>query len=219
VTASASTRRRVTTIVGAVAVALGLLSLAACGVPLDDNTHRIAADDVPSELLEPAPTTSTTTTAPVGETTTTTTPARERVVLYFVRNDRVDYVTRVYSEPLGMKARLLELSKPLLPEEIAQNLRSAVPENPINDVVPSGGVATVDLTPAFAELPTNEQVLAFAQITYTLLQTPGIGQVSFTLDGVAIQPLDDEATVVPGPVTKETYDRLLATHVAQSRAG
>jgi spore germination protein GerM len=202
----------------AVVATLAFLSLAACGVPLEDKTHRIAADDVPSELLEPAPTTSTSTTVPVGETTTTTTPARERVVLYFVRNDRVDYVTRVYSEPLGMKARLLELSRPLLPEETAQNLRSAVPDNPINDVVPSGGVATVDLTPAFAELPTNEQVLAFAQITYTLLQTPGIGQVSFTLEGTAIQPLDDEATVIPGPVTKETYDRLLATHVTSNSA-
>jgi spore germination protein GerM len=193
-----------------------LLALTACGVPLESSTHRIAADDVPAELLEPAPTTSTTTTVPVGVTTTTTTPARERVVLYFVRNDRVDFVTRVYNEPLGMKARLLELSKPLLPEETQLNLRSAVPENPINDVVPSGGVATVDLTASFAELPTNEQVLAFAQITYTLLQTPGIGQVAFTLEGVQIQPLDDEATVVPGPVTKETYDRLLATHVTSN---
>lgn len=188
---------------------------ASCGVPLDDRTQTIAGDDVPFELLEPAPTTSSSTTLMPGNPTTTA-PTLETVVLYFVRNERVELVTRQYAQQLGMEDRLKQLTVPLEPQEAEQKFRSAVPPGSINKVTPSGGVATVDLAAPFTELPPNEQVLAFAQITYTLLQTPGIGQVAFTLDTVAIQPLDDEGMVIPGPVTKETYDDLLASHNATS---
>jgi spore germination protein GerM len=187
-----------------------VVGAASCGVPLEDETHTIAGDDVPFELLEPEPTTTTSTTLVAG-TPTTTAAALETVVLYFVRNERVALVTRQYSQPLGMEDRVKQLTLPLLAQESEQKFRSAVPPGSINDVAPSGGVATVDLSATFTELPPNEQVLAFAQITYTLLQTPGIGQVAFTLDTVPIQPLDDEGVVVPGPVTKETYDDLLAS--------
>jgi spore germination protein GerM len=201
---TAACRRRWT----AAAVALvAIVIVVSCGVPLEDSTNTIANDDVPFELLEPAPTT-TTTIAPAGPTTTT---PLETVVLYLVRNERVVVVTREYAQPLGMRDRLLQLTLPLTAEEMEQGFRSAVPPGSINDVTPSGGVATVDLTHAFTEYGPSDQVLAFAQITYTLLMTPGIGQVAFTLDTVAIQPLDDEGTVIPGPVTKETYDDLLAS--------
>ena len=75
-------RRRGTA--AAVAIA-GIVYVSSCGVPLEDHTNTIAAEDVPFELLESEPTT-TTTTIPVGPTTTM---PRETVYLYLVRNERV----------------------------------------------------------------------------------------------------------------------------------
>jgi spore germination protein GerM len=95
--------------------------------------------------------------------------------------------------------------------EVAEGFRSAVPPGSVNTVSIAGGVATIDLSPAFTEVPAVEQVLAFAQITYTVLQIPGIGQVAFTLDSVPIQALDHDGTLIEGPATKEDYDKLLVS--------
>ena len=74
-----------------------------------------------------------------------------------------------------------------------------------------GGVVTVDLSSEFTSVPAKEQVLAFAQITYTLTDLPGVGQVVFTVNGTPIQALDHEGATVPGPVTEDTYLPLLAS--------
>jgi spore germination protein GerM len=110
-----------------------------------------------------------------------------------------------------MKPRILLLTQPLAPAEIERSFRSAVPTGSITDVQVTGGVATVDLATLFTEVPTVEQQLAFAQITYTLLQTPGVGQVAFTLDTVPIQAIDDEGLLLTRPATFEDYENLLAS--------
>jgi spore germination protein GerM len=191
-----------------VSCATGLL-LASCGVPLDGRTHEIASEDVPFELLDETPTTTTSTTV-VEVGSTTTTAVLEPVYLYLVRNDRVERVRRNSRSLLGVEERVQLLMGPVTADERAETFRTAVPPASVSDVTFAGGVATVDLTAAFTEAPTNEQVLAFAQITYTVLEIPGLGQVAFRLEGVDIQPLDDEGTVVPGPATLETYVDLLA---------
>jgi spore germination protein GerM len=187
----------------------GAILAVGCGVPIDDNTQTIASEDVPFELLDPAPTTTTSTT--IVESGPTTTTVSETVYLYLVRNDRVEEVEREVSEPMGVEARVLLLASELLPEEQRETFRSAVPIGSINKVTPSGGVATVDLAAPFTELPPSDQVLAFAQITYTLVQMPGIGQVAFTLETQPISPIDDQGTVLLGPATFEDYSDLLAS--------
>jgi spore germination protein GerM len=189
--------------------ALLLLSLASCGIPTNGSTHPIANDNVPFDLLAPAPTTSTTTSVVGAASTTTIQP--EIVYLYFVRNDRIQLVSRPLTESLGVPPRLQLLSGPLTAAEMEQGFRSAVPQGAVTDVAVAGGVATVDLSPTFIEVPPKEQVLAFAQITYTLTQLPGIGQVSFPLNKAPIQALDDKGVVVNGSVTKETYLGILAS--------
>jgi hypothetical protein len=182
---------------------------AGCGVPLDDETQTIPSDDVPFDLLDNPTTTSTTTT--VVERGPTTTVANEIVNLYFVRNDRIERVDRLLPELTGMEDRLMMLAEPLRTEETQRGYRSAVPVGSILGVTPRGGVATVDLARPFTELPTSEQVLAFAQITNTLLKMPGVGQVAFTLETVPISPIDDDLTVLTRPATFEDYADLVAS--------
>jgi spore germination protein GerM len=191
-----------------IGVLVGLAGVS-CGVPVDDQTQVIPSDDVPFELLEPAPTTTTSTT--VVEAGSTTTMTLDLVLLYFVRADKVVRIEREVSEALGVKDRLVLLTTPVTATEAEHQLRSAVPPGSINDVELDRGVATVDLSPSFTEISGLEQVLAFAQITLTLSQLPGIGQVAFTRNGEPVQPLDVQGTVIPGPVTSETYLDLLAS--------
>ena len=202
-----SARRRGAVVVAVAAIAFGAVGVA-CGVPLEDETKVIPSDDVPFELLDAAPTTTTTTT--VVDAGTTTTEAVDLVLLYFVSMDRIVRVEREVPDSFGVEERLKLLTQPLTADEAEQGLRSAVPPSSINDWTLERGVATVDLLPTFTEIQGNEQTLAFAQITFTLSQVPGIGQVAFTLNGAAIQPLDVNGTVIPGPVTFETYQDLLA---------
>jgi hypothetical protein len=183
-------------------------ALAGCGVPLDDKTQTIPSDDVPFDLLE-SPTTTTTTTVP--DDGPTTTVVSETVHLYFVRDDRIERVNRELPELTGMKERAMLLAEPLLAEEQRDGFRSAVPVGSIIDASVAGGVATVDLARPFTELPTSEQVLAFAQITNTLLQIPGVGQVAFTLETVPISPIDDDLSVLTRPATFEDYADLVAS--------
>ncbi|HEX7096258.1 MAG TPA: GerMN domain-containing protein [Acidimicrobiales bacterium] len=205
-------RRRV----AAVVLALVAVASAACGVPHDESIEAIANDDVPYELLEPAPTasTSTTTTAPPAGQPTSTTEAPQRVELYFVRRDRIERRDRLVPNHIGLKDRLALLAAPLPANEVDAGFRSALPPEFFTDVSTRGGVATVDLTAAFLELPPGEQVLAFAQITYTLTDLPGIGQVAFTLNGEAIPALDDEGVVVDGAVSEDTYRDIFASSVS-----
>jgi spore germination protein GerM len=191
-------------------VAVVLVPLASCGIPIDDETQAIADDDVPFELLDAAPTTSTTTTAaPDGSTT----QQPEAVHLYLVRNDLIERRVRSVPAPVGLAERLEMLAVAPDGSDAELGYRSAVAPGSFTTVGPvlRGGVATVDLSADFTSVPTKEQVLAFAQITYTLTDLPGIGQVSFTLNGTPINALDDEGVAVDGNVTEDTYRDLFAS--------
>jgi spore germination protein GerM len=205
----ASERRLPLAACSLVACALAVVVLGACGVPLDDRTHTISSEDVPFELLDPTPTSTTSTT--VFDSGPTTTVMLEPVYLYFVRDQHIESVRRDSPDLLGIGPRLMLLAQALTPGEVTEGFRSAVPPGSVKTVSIAGGVATVDLSPAFTEVPAAEQVLAFAQITYTVLQIPGIGQVAFTLDTIPIQALDHDGTLIDGPATKEDYDKLLVS--------
>jgi hypothetical protein len=75
------------------------------------------------------------------------------------------------------------------------------------------GVATVDLVgEVFEDIPGGvEQRRAVAQIVLTLTQRPGVGQVSFTLDGEPLQvPKLGNVLSDPGePVARIDYVSLL----------
>ncbi len=73
-----------------VAAFVFVIASTACGVPIDDRTHTIASEDVPFELLDPTPTSTTSTT--IFESGPTTTVLLEPVYLYLVRNERVERV-------------------------------------------------------------------------------------------------------------------------------
>ena len=152
-------------------LAAGLLCLVAgCGVPADPAPRSIPAEDVPFGLL------GTTTTATTGPTPTT------RAVVYLVDGGRLTPARRQVPAPATPAAVLAVVAAGPTPAEVATGLRSAlVTEATLAQV--TAGTATVRLDQDFVAADIREQVLALAQLVYSITELPGIGGVQFTLDG------------------------------------
>jgi spore germination protein GerM len=72
----------------------------------------------------------------------------------------------------------------------------------------TAGVATVDLGGNFGQLAGAGQVLAVAQIVFTVTELAGIHAVAFTLDGQAIAVPAANGAQVDTPVTRSQYASL-----------
>ena len=206
----------------AVAGPLLLAALAAsCGVGGDGGLQQINQDDLLGLDETTTSTTTTTTTTPassvpVVESTagaTSTTIATESVALYFVDGTRLQPVT-IDLAGTATPNRVVQALLTARPEgEIGIGLRTLLPEDLVNDVdAPGTGDATVDLaTEAFNRIDPADQRTAIGQIVMTLVHRPGIGQVRFTLDGVAQRvPRRDGLQSEPGEgVAFNDYESLL----------
>lgn len=152
-------------------LAAGLLCLlAGCGVPSDPSPRSIPAKEVPFGLLGTTTTTSSTRPAPT-----------TRAVVYLVDRDRLAPVRREVPAPTTPAAVLAALAAGPTPPEAAGGLRSALVTGAALAQV-SAGTATVRLDREFVAADVREQVLALAQLVYTITELPGIGGVRFTLD-------------------------------------
>ncbi len=165
---------------GSVTLGIVMLALAACG-PAPEDQARIV-EDVPFGLTDTT-TTSTTTTSIPTEPSLPGLPT-ESVLLYYVLDDRLTPAVEdlpLESTPQDVLDTLLE-GLPRYAEGTV--LRTALPEQLTASVVVSRGLAVVDTdTSLLTEISPVDQRFAIGQIVLTLTSRPGIGQVSFTVDG------------------------------------
>jgi hypothetical protein len=175
--------------------------LTGCGVGTQRHAATIASGDVPSGLLEPAP---TPTPSVSGEAATST--------VYMVAGSHVVPVQRPSSETSTLEDLLQTLLKGPTDAEAAEGLSTAINTSPtLGGVKVDGNVATVDLGSGFGAIRPPEQVLANAQLVLTTVSFPGIDAVRITLDGTpAPAPLID-GTLVTTPLTAADYVRLVGT--------
>ncbi len=182
----------------ALAVAVACLAalapaLGACGVATQDRAVRVDPAEVPFGLLEAA-------------TTTTVVDEGRPEVVFLVADDRLVAVDRRAGDDASL-ADLLELVV-AGPSDTERTLgiTTAVPAGAVASAEAERGVAQVDLTEAFGDVRSDEQLLALGQLVYTLTQQPGIGGVSFTLDGEPVAvPLPD-GTEVRGAVSRDDLE-------------
>lgn len=178
----------------ALVVAL-LLALAACGIPSESEANRIAPDDVPFGLLDE------------GTTTTAVTEGRSADI-YLLARDKLIAVERSVPEDGGLRALLQRVVEGPTKEERTLGITSAVPVGTVASVGSSRGVATVDLNAAFGDIRASEQLLALAQIVYTLTAQPGIGGVSFTLEGDPVKVPLAGGQLREGPLSRDDFSAL-----------
>ena len=178
---------------------LGLV--AGCGIPLDASPRSVNRDDIPIELLSPAPDVTTSTTAPAALT--------ELIEIYLVRGDRLFAVPRTVPTPLSGPKVLDTLLAGPTSDESATGLRTAISRRASLIVVAVTGVfARVELDQAVVGLQGRDQLLAIGQIVFTLASLSDIDGVEFSFRGNLIEVPTGRGTLKSGPVTTEDYGAL-----------
>lgn len=178
-----------------VAVCAAAALVGGCAVPAQREARKATNEAVPFALLDPlAP---PLVPPPPGQSS-------EPVSLCFVRDGRLVVVSVELATPVDLRGPLDALAAP--PPDAGPLLRTALTEPSIvREVRLLGGIARVDLLSGVSALPTDEQVLAVAQIVCTLTGRPGVGQVSFTLEGARLAVPKGDGSLVTSPVARDDY--------------
>ena len=166
--------RRIALVVSAIAL------VAACGPRVQHNATPLGG--VPQELF--ASTTTSTTSTTIVSNTTSPSIATEPVTLYVILENRL--IQTSHDMPSGSTEQdaldeLLELSDD---PTLGSTVRSALPKGLTATVTVERGLAIVDTGASLlTDISPLDQRLAIGQIVLTLTSRPGIGQVSFFVDG------------------------------------
>lgn len=185
---------RLIAVTGAVVVALS-----GCGVATDDSATVVDSESVPFELLEESPAAG----VPAS-------PGSTRGEICLV-DDATDQLVPVEHELQGtsLEAVVAALGDGPTGEESSEGLRSALPgPDVVASVELQGGVATVDLDDTFRSITGSDQVLAIAQVVCTLTARPGVGRVSFTLEGATVEIPRGNGSLTSGSVSRDDYRTL-----------
>ncbi|MCU1372178.1 MAG: Lipoprotein LpqB, GerMN domain protein [Ilumatobacteraceae bacterium] len=156
------------------ALAAGLLALAACGVPLDQEPRAI----------------NQTTIAPATTSVTIASPGDATVPVYFLNRDTLQAQEQPVEGDITLGAALDAV---LAPPDEAGDLRTAIPPGTaLRGVEVADGLATIDLSSEINDIGGSAQKQAFAQIVFTALGFDEVQDVRFLIDGKAIDaPTDD----------------------------
>lgn len=186
----------------ALPLALALVTgLSACGVEPSDGAETASRDEVPYGLLDPAP-----------PATTTTVPERVSApaTIWLVGGDGIQPVGRQVVAPVTVERLLAALVAGATADEAAFGLRSALADEVLGEAVVIAGVATIDLREAFAGAVPREQLLALAQIVYTVTELDPVQVVTFTLGGEPVDVQRGDGSVSDGAVTRLDYASIVA---------
>lgn len=177
-----------------------LAMLVGCGVPTEDRAHVTAAEDVPFGLLdadrEPI----------AGDSGAGRLPVR--IYLYSDEKDALVAFERRVDEP-SLRVALEVLLEGPSDAEASNDVTSALDDvDAVADVESGRGIAAVNLAPAFGDLSGADQLVALAQMVYTATARPGIGQVTFTLDGDPVDIPVGDGSLASGSVARDDYEAL-----------
>jgi spore germination protein GerM len=182
-----------------VALLVGVAVLAGCGVQGDSAPRALAPEAVPEELLAP----STSVPEPDEPTTGSVT------TVYLVDNlDRLRPVLRSLPSPVLIKGALDSLLEGATDEEADEGLRSEVPTGTTVNGIDrlDEDVIAIDLSEEFAETTADGELLAQAQIVYTVSELPNVRGVLFLVDGRPREGADDDAKLTSSPLTVEDFE-------------
>jgi hypothetical protein len=199
-------------LVAAALATLGALALSGCGVPIG-GAHALARSALPPALLQrelPTPT-----------TTSTTTPADYvPASVFWVGPNHGTLVQASRAVPGTVSPRtaltdlLTDLTRGPLTSETAQGDSTALAGTLIGDPTVSQQVVTVDFTSPFGQISGPDQVLAVAQVVYTVVGYLGCGVgVAFEIDGTSAAVPVGNGSQTFGPVYQVDYAALLPSFV------
>jgi hypothetical protein len=175
------------------AMGLVLTVSAGCGVPVDDRARPLGGDQVPSSVP------GATLPAPAGSVSLAS------VELFLVRGSRLAAVNRQVPTPVTAARTSTEIVRGPTQIERSGGLRTALPRS----VRVLGSVAhdvpLIDVTESLTGVDGEEQVLALAQLVFTLTGLPGVNGVSFARDGRPVEVPTGDGELKRGPLRREDF--------------
>ena len=157
----------------------------ACSVNSSSEFIEIDQSEIPFDLSAPE-TTATTTTVPMATQTTVPGTIYELIDLYFIKNNQLLQVQLEIGAPTNPQNVFAALIAGL-PDPAQIKVTTLLPANLTAIIDVQGGVANVNLQSGILDsLSPSQQRLAIAQISLTLTSQPGIGQVTFSVNGKSI---------------------------------
>jgi spore germination protein GerM len=175
-----------------VATILLLGAAAGCGLP-SDSLQQIDPANVPSGLLRV-------------NASATPTPVGPAARVYFVVGARlIPEIRRVVGLNVPSESLRALLLGPSATESAAGVASEIPPETRLISLDLRGKVALVDLGTDFGSAGGSQQVLAVAQIVYTLTASRLIKAVEFSIDGRRIEVPDGSGSLSTAPRTRADY--------------
>lgn len=179
------------------------IALAGCGVPTDEGPRTLDSSNVPFHLL-----------APTAEPTTTTVPglftATARITIYLADADGfLTATSREVAAPPSISRVITALLAGPSGEE-ADHLHSAITADTrlLEVKGPSDGLVTVDLSDDMLDITGRQQILALAQVVFTLTSLPSVDRVLFEFDGEPREVPNGDGKLTAAPLGRMSYREL-----------
>jgi len=138
-----------------------------CGVPVQDDPAPLDVGALPPQ-----------TSSPQGGSST--------VRVYLVRGDRLHEVVRA-APNRSAESAIERLAAGPTRREVSQGLRTALVPQPLTVTSDDSGTVVLGATADFAGVSGADQLLAVAQLVWTLTDVPGVDRLNFTIDGRPIE--------------------------------
>lgn len=187
----------------ALALSAVVEGVSGCGLSENSAPRAIATSDIPSELIDEAPSSSTT----LGQS-----PSTASVTVYYLALQdgitRLTAVPREVVDPTRPKDRIEALLTPPTPDEQEAGITTSIPADTVllnTDLDESSGELTIDLSTSLFDVQGEELRNAFAQIVWTITELDVVSRVRFLVDGVSIRVPDEGGIEQPGSVARSDY--------------
>lgn len=179
----------------AAAAALMLLATG-CSAGGPSGVQHVDPEDVPFGLLSTSP-------------TSAVEPRGPRATIYLVRDDHLARTSAsVASSNQPADAVRVLLTGPST-SQTAAGLSTAIPsQTRLISLDVSGTVGTIDLNNAFGDVGGGQQILAVAQLVYTLTASPDITAVRFAIEGKLTEVPDGSGSLADTPRSRSDYQQL-----------
>jgi len=136
--------------------------------------------------------------------------AGPRLTVYFVRGAELAAVQR-RTDAATIQAALDQLVEGPSRREAATGIRTALPPEVAGvEDVGIDGLATVEVTRGFTGITGGNQLLAVAQIVWTLTDMPPVTGARFVVDGVPVE-VPTDAGLTDQPVDRDDYRSVAPT--------
>lgn len=173
---------------------LALALLAGCGIPIDDQSRPLAGDEIPSSVPGAAPPPA----APAGDLSLS-------IEVFLLRDSRLAAVNRQVPAPLTADKAITEIGRGPTPLERSRGLRSALPRSVRLLGTVAHDVPLIDVTESLTGVDGEEQILALAQLVFTLTGLPGVTGVSFARDGRPVEVPTGDGELKGGPLGRQDF--------------